>query len=540
MNMKRVLALLLALTMVLSLTACGKKDVAEVPQEQPTAAKEEPAEQILRYGVMKSPGSIDPTNLKDIFSYEMVRQSYNGLTDRTPDGKTIPGLAKSWEAKDGGKVYHFVLEQGVKFHSGNELKASDVKFTFEYAIDPTRDGGGGSSFLSGIVGYDDVMDGKTKELAGFKIINDYEFEIEFTEPEIYFPEYCSVESLYIIEQAAVEGKGENWWETMSAGTGPYKLEEFSMDEKTVFVAHEDYFRGKPGLNRLEFIVVPEEETAMMMYQNEELDVIEAPWGQLDLIKEDADLSKELVEYPIADATYLGMTQALYEPFKDIRVRQAISLVISPDDMAKKIMQDTVYPLYGVIPVGFSVYDKNIKPLEYNPEQARELLKEAGYDANNPLPPITLSYVPMDEDNAVYIAEQLKKELNWEVKLESPDFSALLSDLLDRKVQFYIFGSTASYGDARSIMYTAFHSSGKRNFSDYNNPNYDNPINEAAKLSSQEERGKLYLQAEKALMDDFGCVPMYSSKAYLLVKPYVKDMKISGLGMDTFDTINIEK
>lgn len=540
MNMKRVLALLLALTMVLSLTACGKKDVTEVPQEQPTAAKEEPAEQILRYGVMKSPGSIDPTNLKDIFSYEMVRQSYNGLTDRTPDGKTIPGLAKSWEAKDGGKVYHFVLEQGVKFHSGNELKASDVKFTFEYAIDPTRDGGGGSSFLSGIAGYDDVMDGKTKELAGFKVINDYEFEIEFIEPEIYFPEYCSVESLYIIEQAAVEGKGENWWETMSAGTGPYKLEEFSMDEKTVFVAHEDYFRGKPGLNRLEFIVVPEEETAMMMYQNGELDVIEAPWGQLDLIKEDADLSKELVEYPIADATYLGMTQALYEPFKDIRVRQAISLVISPDDMAKKIMQDTVYPLYGVIPVGFSVYDKNIKPLEYNPEKARELLKEAGYDANNPLPPITLSYVPMDEDNAVYIAEQLKKELNWEVKLESPDFSALLSDLLDRKVQFYIFGSTASYGDARSIMYTAFHSSGKRNFSDYNNPNYDNPINEAAKLSSQEERGKLYLQAEKALMDDFGCVPMYSSKAYLLVKPYVKDMKISGLGMDTFDTINIVK
>lgn len=114
--------------------------------------------------------------------------------------------------------------------------------------------------------------------------------------------------------------------------------------------------------------------------------------------------------------------------------------------------------------------------------------------------------------------------------------------MDRKVPFYIFGSTASYGDARSIMHTAFHSNGRRNFSDYSNPNYDNPIDEAAKLSSQEERGELYLQAEKALMDDFGCVPMYTTKSYLLIKPYVKYGKLSGLGgiMDVFDTVKIEK
>ncbi len=539
MKLKRILALLLALTMIFSFSACSKK---QTPNDNSTdgASVTESVDQILRYRVFQSPGSIDPTNLKDIFSYEMVRQAYNGLADRTPDGKTIPGLAKSWESTDGGKTYHFVLEQGVKFHSGNELKASDVKFTFEYAIDPTRDGGGGSSYLSGIVGYDDVMNGTTKELAGFKIINDYEFEIQFNEPEIYFPDYCTVESLYIIEQAAVEGKGENWWETESAGTGPYKLEKFSMDEKTTFTAHTEYFKGKPGLDRLEFIVVPEDETAMMMYENGELDVIEAPWSQIDLIKADDKLSKELIEFPLADATYLGMTQEKYEPFKDIKVRQAVSLVISPDDMSKKIMLDTVYPLYGVMPVGFSAYDKNIKPLEYNPEKARQLLKEAGYDESNPLPPIKLSYVPADEDNAVYIAEQLKTELNWDVTLESPDFSALLSDLLDKKVSFYIFGSTASYGDARSIMYTAFHSNGKRNFSGYNNKEYDAAIDEATKLSSQSERNKLYLKAEKSLVDDFGCVPMYTSKSYLLVKPYVKDFKTSGLGMEILNTVNIVK
>lgn len=540
MKLKRLLAVLLVLTMVASLIACGSKTAnVDTPEQAAGEAQQETQEEkILRYGVSMSPGSIDPTNLKDIFSYEMVRQSYNGLTDRTPEGKTIPGLAKSWETTDNGKTYHFELEKGVKFHSGNELKASDVKFTFEYGLDPTRDSGS-SSYLSNVVGAQEIIDGKSKELSGFKIINDYEFTIEFTQPEIYFPDYCSVESLYIVEQAAVEGKGENWWETMSAGTGPYKLAEFKMDEKTVFEANKDYFKGSPAIDRLEFIVVSEDETAMMMYENGELDVIAAPWGQLDTIIADEKLSKELIEHPIADMSYLGMNQDLYKPFKDIKVRQAISMVISQEDIAKKILQDTAYPLYGAIPVGFSVYDKNLKT-EYNPEKARELLKEAGYDKSNPLPPITLYYPGMDEDNAVYIGEQLKNELGWDVKLESPDRSALLSDLLDKKLAFYIFGSTASYGDARAILYTAFHGEGRRNFSNYQNPEYDNLLNEAATISSQDERGKLYLDAEKVLVDDFAFVPMYTDKEYLLIKPYVKDLKLSGLGMEILDTVKIEK
>lgn len=533
MKRKGLFALVALLITALSLAGCGSKQSNAGTQSQTQEQK------VLRYGVTMSPGSIDPTNLKDIYSYEMVRQSYNGLTDRTPQGNIIPGLAKSWQTTDGGKTYHFILEKGVKFHSGNELKASDVKFTFEYDLDPARDSSS-SSYLLNVVGAQDILKGKTKELAGFKILNDYEFTVSFTQPEVYFPDYCSVESLYIVEKAAVEGKGENWWETMSAGTGPYKLAEFKKDEKTVFTVNDNYFKGKPAIAKIEFAVVPAEETAMNMYQNGDLDVISAPLGQLEKIKADPSLSKELVEYPIADQTYLGMTQNLYPPFQNIKVRQAIAMVINQDDIAKKIMQDTVYPLYGIIPVGFSVYDKNIPKPEYNLEKAKQLLKEAGYDGNNPLPQLTLSYTSSDKDIAEFIAEQLKQSLGWNVKLESPDFSTLLTQLKAKNVPFYIFGSTAAYGDARSLLYTGFHSAGRRNFSAINNAEFDKLLDQAATIASPEERGKLYLQAEKVLLNDFDLVPLYTSKSYLLIKPYVKGMKLSGLGMDIMDTVKIEK
>lgn len=523
-----VLALIVLLCLGL-LSGCGSNKASES-----TAAQ-----QILHYGISMGPGSIDPTNLKDITSYDMARQVYNGLTDRTPEGKTIPGLAKSWETADGGKTYHFILEKGVKFHSGNELKASDVKFTFERDLDPARDSGSSSNLMN-IIGAQDIADGKTKQLAGFKIINDYEFTLEFTQPEIYFPEYCSVESLYIVEEAAVKDKDENWWETMSAGTGPYKLSEYKADEKVVFTAHKDYFRGAPGLETLEYDIVPEDSTAMMMYNNGELDVISAPLAELDKIKADATLSKELVEYAAADMNYLGMTQKLYKPFQDIRVRKAVSMVIDQDAIADKLMQGTVYPLYGVIPVGFNGYNKDLAKPEYNPEKARALLKEAGYDASRPLPEVTLSYVDMDKDNAIYISEQLKKELDWNVKLDCPDFSTLLSGLKEKKYAFYIFGNTATYGDARSIMTTAFYSTARRNFSAYSNPAYDKLLDDAALLVAPDARTSLYQQAEKTILDDFGFVPMYTDKNYLLVKPYVKDMKYSGLGMEIMDTVKIQK
>lgn len=527
---KRLISILLPAALAVSVIGCGSSEENE---------QAEAGDNILHYGISVAPANVDPTNLQEIVSYEMVRQCYNGLTDREESGKLKPGLAESWDTEDDGKTWHFKLREGVKFHSGKELTAEDVKFTFEYDLDPDRASSSADSLMN-IEGADAIQSGSTEELAGFEIINDYEFNIQFETNEAYFPEYCSVENLYIVDKSVVEEADENWWKDTSAGTGPYKVTDFKADEKVVMEANKDYYDGAPEIAGIEFIVVEEDSTAMAMYENDELDVISAPWAELETIAADDELSKELVEYAVSDMTYLGMTQSLYEPFQDIRVRQAISLVISPDTIAEKIMAGTAYPLYGIIPVGFNGCNEDLEAPEYDPEKARELLKEAGYDEADPLPEVTLYYLPMDEDNAVYISEQLKNELNWEVKLESPDRAALLDDLFEQKCEFFIFGNTASYGDPRALLEVSFAEGAIRNFSGYINETQEQILEQTAVMTDGEARNGLYQEAEQAVMDDYGFIPMYTDKTYLLVKPEIKGMKYSGLGMDIMDKVSIDR
>ncbi len=521
------------LTIILAVTGCGNSKKAGSEKESKTP-------KVLRYSICEEPATMDPTATFEILSYALDRQLYNGLTDRTVEGKVAPGLAEKWETNDGGKTYKFTLQKGVKFHSGKELTADDVKYTFETILNPKRESGDGVSFLSGVVGAKEMQDGKATELQGFKKINDYEFEISFVEPDIYFPEYCSVEPLYIIDKSAVEGKGDNWWQTASAGTGPFKLKEYVKGQKIVLEANDSYFRGRPEVDTFEIKIVPEEDTALAMYQNGELDICDISGANVEKAKADEKLSKELKSYPMADMTYLGFNQNLYKPFKDKRVREAFSLIIDREKMANKIMADTAYPLYGTIPVGFTGYNESIEKINYNVERAKQLLAEAGYSDKNPLPALKLYSLPMDKDNAAYIAAQLKNDLGIKVEPVQPDRAKMLEDLHSFKLPFFIFGSTAAYGDARTVLFDVLGTKGTMNFMQYSNKEFDSILEKASKLNDVEKRNELYQKAEKLAISDSAIAPMYTSKMYMLIKPNVEGVRLSGLGTDSFESVKITK
>ena len=528
----RILALTLSAAMLLASCSGNPPAGSQAP---------DPVEQdtVLRYGISEGPATINPTNLGDIISYEMVRQCYNGLTDREPDGTLKPGLAESWTLENDGMSYRFKLREGVRFHSGNELKASDVKFTFEYDLSPDRSSSS-ASYLTEIVGAQAMLDGTAQELEGFEIVNDYEFVIHFTQPVVYFPEYCSVESLYIVEQAEVEGAGEDWWMDQSAGTGPYSLQEYTEDEHVLMTANQNYWDGAPSIDGIEFVIVPEETTAFEMYKSGELDVITAPSAELSNIKADETLSQELVSYPMADNTYFGMNQSLYEPFQDIRVRQAISMVISQEDLSNKVFPDITNPLYGILPPDFNGANEERGAWTYDPEEARNLLSQAGYDASNPLPPLEIYCMGYNEDTAVYMQSQLQTELGMTVTISPCDRATLLDVLGNQQGQSYIFGSTAAYGDPRALIQPAFNTGAGRNFSGYSNPEFDALMDETAQMTDVEARTALYQQAEQLLIDDCAFVPLYVDMNLLLVKPYVTNMKLSGLGMDILDTVELNR
>lgn len=534
----RVWFLMLCMAMVFCLAACGQTGNSSGA----SASKSEKTTKtsVLHYGIQATPPNVDPTNLYDINAYSMVRQCYEGLTDRDESGKVKPGLATSWDTPDNGLTWHFVLAKGVKFHSGKELTAKDVKFTFERALSP-KSKGDGATYLADIKGADAIQKGSSTELSGFETLGDYEFNIHFSKADMLFPSACSIECLYIVDQSVVEGKGNSWWEKASAGTGPFILTKYSEDDKLVMKAFDKYRKGKPAISGIEFDIVGNDNTLMEMYKSGDLDIIEAPSSKLKTIRSDSKMSKQLKECVSGDINYLGMNADLYKPFADARVREAIALVINQKDIAEKIMNSTAKPLYGIIPVDFTGYNSEMENQPaYNVEKAKTLLKEAGYGASNPLPEVTLIYLGVDEDNATYIANQLKEKLGWSVKLKSPDRSTLLDNLFDKKYSFFIWGCTADYGDEYTIA-DNFSTGAMRNFGNYSNKQYDALLAQASKTADADARIKLYRQAEKILvLQDFGCVPLYTDVNFLLVKPSVSGVRYGCLGLDCLGDVSIKK
>lgn len=533
-NFIRFIEITLCLSMLFCLAACGKSSSAATKSSKKTSAN------VLRYGIQATPPNVDPTNLYDINAYNMVRQCYEGLTDRDEEGKISAGLATSWDTPDQGLTWHFVLAKNVKFHSGKTLTAKDVKYTFERTLSP-KSKGDGATYLADITGAEAITKGKATELSGFEILGDNEFNIHFAKPNMLFPEACSIECLYIVDRSVVNGKGNNWWEKQSAGTGPFMLTKYAEDSKLVMKAFSGYRKGKPSISGIEFDIVKSDNTLMEMYKNGDLDIIGAPTSKLKSIRSDSKLSAQLKECTSADINFLGMNAKLYKPFADQRVREAIALVINRKDIAEKIMGGTAKPLYGIIPVGFTGYNSETeKQSSYDAEKAKKLLQAAGYSSSNPLPEVSLDYLGVDEDNATYIVNQLKNELGWTVKLENPDRSTLLNGLFDKKYAFFIWGCTADFGDEYTIA-DNFATDAMRNFGNYSNKQYDALMEKASQTSDANARIKLYQQAEKILvLQDFGYVPLYTDVNFLLIRPNVSGVKYGCLGLDCLGSVSLSK
>ena len=158
-----------------------------------------------------------------------------------------------------GKTYSFELKPGIKFHDGSILKPSDVKFSFERMFDPAV--GAHNSFIADmIVGAKDMQEGKAKELAGFKIIDDTRFDITLEYPYAAF--LASIGQPYgsIYPEAAVKAAGKDWGVTKYFGTGPFVIKDFDMENGPLLERFEDYHGKKPRLDAIQFVFVDDPNT----------------------------------------------------------------------------------------------------------------------------------------------------------------------------------------------------------------------------------------------------------------------------------------
>jgi peptide/nickel transport system substrate-binding protein len=420
-------------------------------------------------------------------------------------------LATDWEFIDPTRL-RFTLRQGVTFTDGTPFNADAVKFTWDRAFD--SDPPGRWKSIAGPVQGVEVVD---------------EFTVDLVALQPYGPLLLTATMPYtgIVSPAAVELHGEDFGRN-PVGTGPFRFVEWRTNDRIVLEANEDYWRGRPALDRVIFRTVPEEGARMLSLRTGEADMVLLPTPS-DLPGLEADPNFIVEGAPGVGVFYLAFN--LDMPIvDDVRVRQAIAHAIDRELIVEAILEGGGVLATSVI--GEPVFGyKDMELLErypYDPERARELLEEAGYtmgndrlmrDANGEI--LRLQMLPSngrslkDREIAETIQEFLR-QIGIEAELDifewATTFTLMRGETLDYHLNSFTWFTTTA--DADYTMYSNYVSTelppASWNRWRYANPDVDEWLQAARASLDQEERAELYGRVQDQLAVDLPALPLYGS------------------------------
>ena len=219
----------------------------------PSTPQNEPQQVLRDASEIDEPPFLDPAMATDGISLMPIQQIFVGLVRFDKDLKVIPWAADSWDVSPDGKTYTFHIHKGIKWHDGQgEVTAQDFKYSIERTI-KKKESTVSMLYLGDIVGAKDLLDGKAETLESVKASDPYTLAITIDAPKAYFLGKLVYPTSYAVKKDAVEKGGDSWSskpETV-VGAGPFKLTEWTHDQRLVLTRFDDYWEGKASLARIE-------------------------------------------------------------------------------------------------------------------------------------------------------------------------------------------------------------------------------------------------------------------------------------------------
>lgn len=484
------------------------------------------AQEYLRVNITNDPPTISPVNYQENVASRILSDVYEGFTQLMPDGSNQPALATHWEPLEDREGLRFHLRPDVRFHTGNPFTAHDVKFTYELMLNPETQATANARFLDNIVGAQDVKDGITTELAGVTVVDDLTVEIEFDRPYVIFP----LVRIQFLDSQFVEEHGSDWANVGSAGTGPFEMVAWNRGSSIRVQANDDYWGGRPQIDGIDFLVVPNAETVFAMYESGELDVADMQDSMFRQALRDPELSDQIVSGPFAALWWMGMNANMYQPFADPRVREAVSLTIDRAALITSLFEGAADSTPGLVPPRLGGYvNPDANTYEFDPERAQELMAEAGYPGGEGLPPVQITGWPEIRDLLTYYAGQLNSVLGMPVEINIVERTTWIRMVNAGEAALFAARWSAAYHDPAYYLEELFFSESRFNRSRYNNPDFDALIVAARSESDPEARFELFRQAENLLIEDWASFSLPNPVTASLVQPWVENVSTRSSG-----------
>ncbi|MCJ7426381.1 MAG: peptide ABC transporter substrate-binding protein [Dehalococcoidales bacterium] len=524
--MKKGLYLLLALVILGSLLIAGCQcDGGTAPA----------VDVLTLYGI--DPWTLDPAVSGDATSHEYIVQIFSGLVRPGDNLEPVPDIAQRWELSPDGRTYTFYLREDVFFHDGRQVTAEDFKYSWERACLPETGSQTAATYLGDIVGAEDVLSGASTDMSGVRVLGDFILEVTSDSPKSYFLSKLTYPTAFVVDRANV-ALGAGWWHAPN-GTGPFTLNEWTEGDVLSLGKNELYY-GE--MAKVDFVVfqlwggVP-----MNMYETGEIDVTGVGTAYTARATDEAGpFYDELTITPELSFYYIGFNTE-EPPFDDVNIRRAFSLAIDKEKLISLVFAGTMQPAYGILPPGIPGYNDGLVGLEYDIEEARELIANSSYgDAAN-LPPITLTtagwggLISSDVESLVY---QWRENLGVEVTVRQLEPETFLYNLEEEKDEMFYTGWIADYPHPQDFLEVLFSSDAEINYGGYSNPDFDALLEAAAAELDSELGLALYQQAEQMLVDDAVCIPLSFGVNYVLVKPYVSGYQLNLLGFAMLNEVSM--
>ena len=527
--MKKLLSLALMGILVISLL-------------MPTALAEE-KDNWLHIFLTADPETLDVQRTTD--SYTIPLNCFDRLVEtETVDGvaQLVPGLADSWEISEDGLTYVFHLHEGVTFHNGDPFTADDVVYTVNRMMDPATMAKNTDIYYGIVKGAAEFYDGKAESVSGVLAIDDLTVQFTLETPFAPFLACLATPGGSIFNRESTEGVedfGVN--PAVCFGTGPFQVTQWELGSQVVLTSYPDYFKGAPAIDGITLAVVGDADTQRMMFETGKIDVFNFDYAesQLQWFK-DNGYADQIVSGSRA-GTYYFMFNTALEPLNDVRVRRALQMSIDRQAILDALYSGEGQVLNTFIPEGVLSHNDNPTEIPYDPQQARELLSEAGYP-NGFNMEIAVRSTSTTELNVSSILQSYLSQIGVNVEIKQYDESTYYDIRRDGELPSYYNSWSADYNDPDNFLYTFFSKKNTKGRSvNYDNEEILNLLEDARVMVDFDERMAAYQTIDNAVVhEDAVTLPLYQRNHLFCLNPRVQGFKVAWNGWSdmSFYTVSL--
>jgi len=471
----------------------------------------------LRIGLAADVTSMDPHFLNLQPNVNIGWHVFDALTHVDENARLIPGLAVSWRAVD-ATTWEFKLRRGVRFHDGSEFTAEDAVFSIERTL--RVPGGQFPTF--------------TRRIVAKEIPDPYTLRLKTATPYAMVP--YDLDSVFIVSKKAAAGARPEDFDSGRAmiGTGPFRFVRFARGDRVELARNDAYWGGKAAWDKVSFRIVPTDGARLAGLLSADLDLIEqVPTADLQRIQRDALLeTAQKVSWRtiffhldqrerVSGLTDKAGKPLARNPFRDARVRRALSQAINRQAIAERLMDGAALPASNLVSPPVFGYAPDLKPDIYDPDGAKRLLAEAGYaDGFAMTLSATNNRYVNDEQIAQAVAQMLAR-VGIRARVEAFPVNVYLPKGAKGDFVFAMLGWGSFSGDLalRSLLATADAKKGfgAFNWSGYSNPKIDELLERGFATVDEKGREALAREAMRTAMRDCAVIPLHHQVATWAMK-----------------------